>query len=253
MSARIAWRVGASPRRWIGMTGKSWSIAHTSGSDWNTREVAVVDVRERLLEAVQVRRGTCFTSWSLRTIAPTMLQKMLLGERQLAQADLAAREELPDLVAVVDRVVVALLEVARRDALQRVAQVADQLVLAVGARIGHRARLEPGDVEDVEEQDRVVRDGRATRLGDDHRVRDALRVEHAHDRLDHVDAVLVERVVAAVVEVRLRAVVVDREPAAEVEVAHRRALLLQVDVDSGTASSTPLRISRMFGICEPRW
>ena len=36
MSAMIAWRVGASSSRWIGMIGNSWSMAQTSGRDWNT-------------------------------------------------------------------------------------------------------------------------------------------------------------------------------------------------------------------------
>jgi hypothetical protein len=36
MSASTARRVGASPRRWIGMIGNSWSMAQLSGSDWNT-------------------------------------------------------------------------------------------------------------------------------------------------------------------------------------------------------------------------
>ena len=164
--------------------------------------------------------GLRFTSCSSRTIALHDVQKMCSRERALAQADLAVLEELADLVAVVDRVVVALLEVSRTDALERIAQVADQLVLACSALgAGIVARLEARDVEDVEEQHRVVGDGRAARLGDDHRVRDALRVEHGHDGLDDVAAVLVERVVPAVVEVGLRAVVVDRQAAAEVEVA----------------------------------
>ena len=38
---------GRSISRWIGMIGKSWSIAQLSGSDWKTREVAEVPVHQR--------------------------------------------------------------------------------------------------------------------------------------------------------------------------------------------------------------
>ena len=182
------------------------------------------------------------------------LQEDVLRERQVPQPDLPALEELAQLLAVVHRVVVALLQAARIDALQRLAQVADQLVLVTAHRPRrHLGRLEARHVEDVEEQHRRVGDRRATRLGDDHRVLDAERVEHAHDLLDDVEAVLVERVVLAVVVVGLRPVVVHRQAAAEVEETERRALLLQVGVVRGRPPAPPLRMSRMFGICEPRW
>ena len=32
-------RDGASPSRWIGMIGKSWSIAQLSGSDWKSEKL----------------------------------------------------------------------------------------------------------------------------------------------------------------------------------------------------------------------
>ena len=38
-SCSVPRRVGSSSRRWIGMIGKSWSIAQLSGSDWNTEKL----------------------------------------------------------------------------------------------------------------------------------------------------------------------------------------------------------------------
>ena len=39
MSASTARRVGFSLSRWIGIIGKSWSMAQESGSDWNTEKL----------------------------------------------------------------------------------------------------------------------------------------------------------------------------------------------------------------------
>ena len=39
MSASTARFAGSSLRRWMGTTGKSWSIAQESGSDWKTEKL----------------------------------------------------------------------------------------------------------------------------------------------------------------------------------------------------------------------
>ena len=39
MSASTARRVGSSVSRWMGMMGKSWSMAQMSGSDWNMEKL----------------------------------------------------------------------------------------------------------------------------------------------------------------------------------------------------------------------
>jgi hypothetical protein len=137
-----------------------------------------------------------------------------LRERQRAQRDLAAPEQLADLLAVVGRVVVGTPCGLGADAVQHFAQVLHQLVLVVRHHRRGLARLVARHVDDVEEQHRGVGDRRAARLGHDHRVRDLAGPERAHDRLDHVGAVLVERIVLAVVGIGLRAVVVHAEPAA---------------------------------------
>ena len=86
--------------------------------------------------------------------------------------------------------------------------------------------------EDVEDQHRVVRDHGAAGLGDDVGVRDALAVAGLLDRGDDVVGVLLHRVVHRRVEVGLRAVVVDAEAAADVDVARLRAHLVQADEDA---------------------
>ena len=39
MSCSVPRRIGSSCSRWIGMIGKSWSMAQLSGSDWNTEKL----------------------------------------------------------------------------------------------------------------------------------------------------------------------------------------------------------------------
>ena len=39
MSASVAISPGFSRSRWIGRIGKSWSIAHESGTDWKTEKL----------------------------------------------------------------------------------------------------------------------------------------------------------------------------------------------------------------------
>ena len=75
-----------------------------------------------------------------------------------------------------------------------------------------------------------MRGDRAARLGDDVRVRDAVGVADLLDREDDVVRVLLHRVVHRRREVGLRAVVVDAEAAADVEVRQAlRAELVQLD------------------------
>ena len=63
-----------------------------------------------------------------------------------------------------------------------------------------------------------MRDDRAAAFADDDRMGDLLRVAHVHDVVDDVARVLVERVVRRAVEGGARAVVIDAEAAADIEV-----------------------------------
>ena len=59
MSCKVALRVGRSFRRWIGMIGKSWSIAQLSGRLWN-REKLQKYLSARILSNPLSSSGTCF-------------------------------------------------------------------------------------------------------------------------------------------------------------------------------------------------
>ena len=98
------------------------------------------------------------------------------------------------------------------------------------AQLRRDVRVELGHAEDVDDEHRVVRGDRAARLADDVRVRHLVGVADLLDRVDDVVRVLLHRVVHRRREVRLRAVVVDAEAAADVEVRQAlRAELVQLD------------------------
>ena len=88
------------------------------------------------------------------------------------------------------------------------------------------------DAEHVEDEHAVVRDDRAAALRHDRRMLHAGVVAHRLDVVDDVVGVLLERVVDARLEVGLRAVVVDAEPAADVEVLEAGAGLDELGVDA---------------------
>ena len=78
----------------------------------------------------------------------------------------------------------------------------------------------------------MVGHDRTSALGDDGRVVDARLVAHRLDVVDDVVGIFLERVVHARLEVRLRAVVVHAEPAADVDVLQAGAELGQLGVDA---------------------
>ncbi len=118
---------------------------------------------------------------------------------------------------------------------------------------GH-VRVELGHAEHVDHQHRVVRRDRAARLADDVRVRDLVGVADLLDRVDDVVRVLLHRVVHRRREVGLRAVVVDAETAADVEVRQAlRAELVAARQNSRPASRSAFLTLLIALICEPRW
>ena len=86
----------------------------------------------------------------------------------------------------------------------------------------------------------MIRDDRAAALRHDRRVRHSGVVAHALDVIDDVVGVFLERVVGARLEVGLRAVVVDAQAAADVEVLEPRARLDQLGIDAGRLVERPL-------------
>ena len=59
MSCKVALRAGRSLSRWIGMTGKSWSIAQLSGSDWKSEKLQKY-LSASSLSMFRSSSGTCF-------------------------------------------------------------------------------------------------------------------------------------------------------------------------------------------------
>ena len=156
-----------------------------------------------------------------------MRVRMCQNQAALAQGGGAVEELGADLVAVVNGVVEALLEVALAEVLVDRDQVGQVLRGVVGDRRRGVGGLDGGDVEDVENEHRVVGHDRAAGFRDQVRVGDADLVADLHDGLDDVGAIFEDRVVAGGLEVGVGAVVVDRHD------AHRRAFLDQVAVHPG--------------------
>ena len=92
-------------------------------------------------------------------------------------------------------------------------------------------RLEIGHVQNVEQQHGIISHGGAAGFGDDVRMRDVFGRQRFGDRFDHVHAIFVERVIAAGGIIGVGAVVIDREPAAEVEEPHGSTFLDQSGID----------------------
>ena len=91
---------------------------------------------------------------------------------------------------------------------------------------------ESGDAQHIEDEHAVVGDNRAAALRDDRRVLHPGVVAHRLDVKHDVVGVFLERVVDARFEIRLRAIVVDAQPAADVDVFEPRAFLGQLGIDA---------------------
>ena len=149
----------------------------------------------------------------------------------LVERKVAAAEQVHRHVERLLRVVVALERVARVDVVVGLDQVDQRLLEVVARRRRHRLLAEAAGAEHVEDEQRVVGGDRPAALRDDGRMGDLLFVAHLLDVVHDVVRVLLQGVVHARLEVGLRAVVVDAQPAADVEVLDAGAGLGQVAVD----------------------
>ena len=153
-----------------------------------------------------------------------------LGQAAFAQGGGTVEELRAHLVAVVDGVVKALLKVVFANDLVDLDDVHEVLRRVFGNGGGSVAILGAGDVENVEDEHRIVGDHRAARLGNEIGVSHPGFVTNLGDDFDDVGAIFRDRVVARGVEVRVRAVVIDRHAATDVEHAHRCAFLDEVAI-----------------------
>ena len=84
----------------------------------------------------------------------------------------------------------------------------------------------------LDDEHRMMRDDGAAALAHDGRVRHILRVAHIHDVVDDVARIFVERVVRGAVEGRARAVVIDAESAADIEITELVPHLLEFGIEA---------------------
>ncbi len=110
-----------------------------------------------------------------------------------------------------------------------------------------------GHAQHVEHQHAVVGDDRPAALGEDRRMRHLGVVADALDVEDDVVGVFLERVVDARLEVGLRAVVVDAQAAADVEVLQPGPVRGPGRRRSGPPRSARRLMWRMLVIWLPRW
>ena len=217
------------------------------------REVAEVGGRQLLVEVLQVLGHFVHLLHELlhlRADRPEQVSACAaLLERQVAAAEQVQRH-----VQRLLRVVIALERVARRQVVERVDQVDQRLLDLFAVRRWAAAVVaEARDAEHVEDQHRVIRDHGAAAFRHDRRVRHARIVAHALDVVDDVVGVFLERVVHARLEVGLRAVVVDAQAAADVEILAGRRRPCAARRRRAAASFSASLTTRMFGIWLPRW
>ena len=94
--------------------------------------------------------------------------------------------------------------------------------------------------ERFDDEHGMMRDNRAPALADDRRMRDAFGIANVHDVPDDVVRVFLERIVRRAVEIAARAVVIDAEPAADIEVTEFVA-----ELRTASRNSAPLRARRV--------
>ena len=127
---------------------------------------------------------------------------------------------------------IAFQHVADGEVLVGVEQVEQRLLDVLGQLQRHVVFALAGHAQHAEHQRTVIGHDRAAAFGDDRGMRHAGFVAHALHVVDDVVGVFLQRVVGARFEIGLRAVVVDAQPAADVEVRQPGALPHQVDVDA---------------------
>jgi hypothetical protein len=194
------------------------------------REVAVVGVGERLLEILELLGHLRQLAHDAQQLLAAGLEE-LLDARARAQVEVAEREERARLLLQLDEIVPALERVLPREPVPGLVQIEQHARIVGRHRLGRLGDAKLRRAEDVEDQHGVVRHHRATRLGDDVRVRHVRLVAGLLDRGHDVVGVLLHRVVHRRREVGLRAVVVDAEAAADVEQVRARAHRVQADED----------------------
>ena len=106
--------------------------------------------------------------------------------------------------------------------------------------------------DDIRHQHGVMRSHRTTRFGDYRRMWQTIFFTRITNRPDDVVGVFIEAVVYGAVRLRTGAFIVHAQTAADVEALNIDAQLVQFHIET-RGFTTPVAISRIFAICEPRW
>ena len=136
-----------------------------------------------------------------------------LGLAALVERQVAARKQVHRHVERLLGVVVTLERVSGVDVLEGLEQVDDRLLLLLDRRRVRNALVpKSGHTQDIKDKDAVVGDDRPAALGHDRGRLDGRILAHGLDVIDDIVGVLLERVVDARLEVRLRSVIVTPRP-----------------------------------------
>ena len=213
----------------------------TAQAVWNRlkqREIAEVCIGELLVQVLQILRHLAHRLDDLlepRAGGP----EEIFCRASLVERKVAAIEQADRHIERLLRIVKCLERIAGGDVVVGLDQV-DERLLPFGIRSDrHLLVAEPGDPQHVEHEHAVIGDDGAPALGHDGRMGNARLVAHRLNVIDDVVGVLLERVVHARLEVRLRAVVVDAQTAPDIQVLQAGAESRELGVHAGGFVESP--------------
>ena len=194
-------------------------------------EISVIEVGEGVANFAQ-RLRRFFHGLGLGGDAGHDLPENFFTERHLADADDTEGEHLAQAVAIEDGIVITFLRAKGFDVQHDLVQAAE-LDIGIGwnGECFRSVEVELSDAEDVKDEHAEVASDGASGFGDEIRVRNFGFVADLGDHLDHVRAVFLQGIVAAV-GAGTGTVVVDGQSAAEVDESHFSAFLDELHVDA---------------------
>ena len=201
------------------------------------REVAEIRIAQRALQISKLLGRPAHGTRNVANLGAACPEDVV-DQCTVFQTHEADAEQAQRLVAILKHVVVVLNQPTLSDVLVDVKDVHQrswQFGLASRRRwqlSGNRETVQPIGAEYVKDQDTLLRNHGAARLTDDGWMGHALFIAHGHDLVDHVGRVLLQRVVHGELKAGLAAVVIDAQPAANIDVLHSRAGLGQLRIDA---------------------
>ncbi len=181
------------------------------------RQVAGVGVRQQGFHALELLGHVIQLAHHVQELVAQGPEEPF-GQGAVFDGQVAEVEEAHGLVHRLQGVVIAFQVVFLGELAVDSEQVGDRLRRVLGDLRRRLVLVEVGDAEHVEDQHAMVGDHRPARLGEDRRVGDLGLVADVLDPEDDVVGVFLKRVVDRRHKVGLRAVVVDAQAAADVEV-----------------------------------